>query len=259
MPLNLPPSENIVHGLRALKTVAANGSSLDATQRSILAAAQKHLLHTSHDLDALEPITPEELAAKLKDPVLRNQLVEAMVALTLAGVEVPTTTPALLDGFAYALEVKPDALRFLREYTAKHTTLLRLDFVRHSFLYDGPRKLGTLELVRALSRAAGVTEDREMAQKYRRLEKLPEESLGHNLWRFYQTNGFAFPGEKHGAPENVVSHDMSHIFSGYGTDIEGESQVIGFQAGYRKQGAMSFLLFLMVQLQVGVRVTYLSP
>jgi hypothetical protein len=262
MPLIVPPPNVVLPALRALKTVASDGASLDPTQRKLLDVAQKHLLHSSHDLDALDPISPEELAREVGEPAIRHQLVEAMVAVTLAGVAVPRSTPALVGRFAEALGVKPDALRHLREYAADHKAILTLDFARHSFIGENQRAIfdeSKIAGARAMLRIAGIGEDKALAAKYHALEKLGDDTLGHAFFDFHQRNGFSFPGEKHGAPPTVDTHDLSHVLAGYGTDIAGESQVIGFQAGYRKEGAMSFLLFLLVQFQVGVRVTYLAP
>ncbi len=75
---------------------------------------------------------------------------------------------------------------------------------------------------------------------------------------FYRAHNFSLPGEKYGAPEVVVRHDLTHVIGGYETDHDGEAQVLAFQAGGRRESAMEVLVFLMFQVQVGVRVVNLA-
>ena len=78
MDFRLPPKELIPFGLRAMKTVALADGQFDTTEREMLEAAQR--FHgTQHDVDALEPIEPSELAQAMTDPQLRMQVVQALV------------------------------------------------------------------------------------------------------------------------------------------------------------------------------------
>ena len=58
MKLIHPPPDLAQHGLRALTMIAAEGGPPSPAARALLAAAQRHLLGTSVDIDALAPITP---------------------------------------------------------------------------------------------------------------------------------------------------------------------------------------------------------
>jgi hypothetical protein len=102
---------------------------------------------------------------------------------------------------------------------------------------------------------AGLWENRAVADKYHALESWPDGTLGKELWRFYNKHDFRFPGEKHGAPESLLTHDLSHILGGYDVDFHSEGQVLGFQAGYRKKDPFSVIVFLLMMAEHGVRVT----
>jgi ubiquinone biosynthesis protein Coq4 len=109
--------------------------------------------------------------------------------------------------------------------------------------------------VKNLASFAGIIKNEEVATRYRSLEGYPEGTLGRALFDFYTSNGFRFPGEKHGSPETLLVHDLSHILSGNGTDFEGESRTLAFQAGYRREDPFAILVFLLIQANHGVRLT----
>lgn len=264
MPLLTPPPELVLPGLRAMKSVLTVDGPIDATQRALLAFAQRHTLHSDHDIDALAPITPEELAAALPregNEALRRQFVQGMVMLSLTGVAVSKRAADTVRRYAAALGVDDPLLDHLRQYSEHRIALLRFDYLRRSmpFAKVAERPEGLADVLRTLGHVSGLVEDAALADRYRALGALPEGTLGRALFDFYKSNGFAFPGEKHGAPEPVVRHDLSHVLAGYGVDDDGEAQMVAFQAGYRREGAMEMLVFLAFQVQSGTKLTYLAP
>jgi hypothetical protein len=53
--------------------------------------------------------------------------------------------------------------------------------------------------------------------------------------------GFAFPGEKGGAPESIIAHDLTHVLGGFDTDLPSEACVTAFQAaGVIHSGRVAF-------------------
>jgi hypothetical protein len=114
MTVLIPTHEQAHAGLRAMKTVLTAAGPLAPTRREALAAIQRHLLRTAHDLDALAPSTPEELAAAIDDPALRTQLISGMVTLTLVRDTVADEEQAAIERLAAGLGVEPVTLR--REY-----------------------------------------------------------------------------------------------------------------------------------------------
>jgi len=87
------------------------------------------------------------------------------------------------------------------------------------------------------------------------LRRLPAGSLGRAYWEYCRKNGFALPGEKGGAPGQILFHDCAHILSGYGTAPEEEVQVACFSAGFQRRDPFTFILFVLLQFHLGIRMT----
>lgn len=246
-------------GLRAIKTALTAAGPLDELRRGAIAAVQEHLLHTDHDVDALPTITPAELASAIDDPALRAQLVSGMATLALAREPLEPREIAEVEAFAAGLGVHPSALDQLRRLHDERLVLLRLDAARRGLAGPAIAQLyedeGFLGLVKNIASLAGIWENRAVAERYRALEGYADGTLGKELWRFYRKHGFAFPGEKHGAPEGLLTHDLSHVLGGYDTDFASEGLVLGFQAGYRKHEPFAVLVFLLLQGQHGLKLT----
>jgi hypothetical protein len=254
-----PTREQARAGLRTMKTILTVAGPLSPARRTVIDAAQRHLLHTDLDLDALEPITPAELAAAVEDPRLRAQFVSALVTLALASDKVEPRELDAIDALAAALDVRPAELDQLHRLAAERTLLLRFDLARRGLAGAGVKRLyaeeGFLGLVANLASFLGLRENTAVAARYLGLEAYADGTLGKELYRFYRSNKFPFPGEKHGAPEALLTHDLSHILGGYGADMPGEAQVLCFQAGYRRQDPFTVVVFLLVQGQHGLRLT----
>ncbi|MFT3770360.1 MAG: hypothetical protein QM820_33450 [Minicystis sp.] len=256
----LIPTHTQAHeGLRAIKTALTAAGPLDDLRRAAVAAVQRHLLRTDHDFDALGTITPAELARAIDDPALRAQLVGGMATLVLAREPVDPREIAVVESFAEALGVHPSALDQLRRLHDERMIMLRIDAARRGLagpaiaqLYEDEGFLGVLKNVASVT---GIRENRPLAERYHALESFADGTLGKELWRFYKRHGYAFPGEKHGAPESLLTHDLSHVLGGYETDFASEGLVLGFQAGYRKQDPFAVLVFLLLQGQQGVKLT----
>src|SRR5207253_1853472 len=98
MELHMPSPEVIPFGLRAMKMVAMANGRFDKAERDLLAAAQA-ALGASHDLDALAPIDPAELAAAVPDQRLREQIVSGLIVMTLIDGEASTEEASLVERF----------------------------------------------------------------------------------------------------------------------------------------------------------------
>src|SRR5438874_318826 len=114
MKLIHPPREIAEPGLRAMKTIATAAGPLSPAARALMAAAQHNLLGTSLDVDALDPIAPELLAAAVSDAALRRQLVQGMVVMTLTDGPPPPEKVAVVEGFARALGVDAAEVKSIR-------------------------------------------------------------------------------------------------------------------------------------------------
>jgi len=260
MDLHVPPPEIIPYGLRALKAVAMANGTFDEAERALLRTAQG-IFGTNHDVDALPPIEPEELARHVVDPALRRQLVRGMVLVSIVDGEASPEEARVVERFASALGIASPDLAALRHLAGGHLLVARFDIGRRFWarekITEMTKQKGLGWLAKTLAAMAGLAEDRATAARYRALGDAPAGSLGRAYFDFVTGNHFAFPGEKGGTPEAVVFHDLTHVLSGYGTDPAGEMQVLAFHAGCRREehDPFSFLLFGIAEFHLGISMT----
>ena len=249
-------------GLRAMHQLALARGEFGAASRNLLAAAQRHVLHTEMDIDTLPPIGPEELAAAFRDPALAQQFVQGMTVVSLADGPPTQAQAQLMSSYAKALGVNEPAVRVLTELAHHHMVLFRLDFMRRSHIADMVRSAvkrdGFIATAKALAAFRGMREDAAVTARYEALGRLPPDTLGYAFWKHCTDNGFAFPGAPFGFPEPGIYHDFTHVLSGCSTKPEGEVQVAGFVAGYKKHTPIFVILFVMLTFSAGVNVTPLD-
>ena len=97
--------------------------------------------------------------------------------------------------------------------------------------------------------------DTSVARRYQALENYPKESLGRVLFEFYRDRDFPLPGEKKSFGELLIPHDSCHILGGFNTDMNGEMNVAGFEAGLFENG-FGFELLLEVILDFHLGKTF---
>ncbi len=258
MELKIPSPEQAYWGLRAMKTVAMADGVLDATERDMLESIQR-IFGTTHDLEQLAPISPMELARAFPDPQLRRQLVQGLVIMTLIDGKASPNETAHVEQFAQALGVDPPEVKNLRHVLKGEILQLRLDLVRRFWLRQKVTEVWNKEGIRGLSKFVrgmmGRYENKKLAARYQELEHCPPGSLGRSLWEYWHEKGFALPGQKGGAPEQIVFHDCAHVLSGYGTAPEEEVQVACFSAGFQRREPWMFVFFVLLQFHIGIRMT----
>jgi hypothetical protein len=260
MQLIHPGPEEAMLCLRAVRSVVARAVGIPPSARAMMTAAQRSVLNTDADLDALAPINPADLAAGISTPGLGDQVIQAMLLGVIADGEPDPACEKRAEAFATALGVSIPGLRTVRLLCEHHMLLFRLDFLRRSsfrdMIIDQYQRHGGIQgVVQALLGMRGLREDPELARRYIALGDLPEDTLGYAFFRHYRDNGFALPGERTGFPEGAVYHDMTHVLSGYGTTVEGETMVGGFTAGYRKVNPFYVLLIPILSFSTGVNIT----
>lgn len=258
MELRMPNREQAYWGLRAIKTIAMADGALDATELNMLASVQR-VIGTTYQVDELAPITPVELAQAFPDPQLRRQLVQGLIVVSLIDGKASERETDLVEQFAQALEVTVPEVTNLRHVLRGELIQLRLDLVRRFWLRPKVEEIWNREGIRGLYKFVrgmmGRYENKELADRYRALEHYPSGSLGRAFWEYCRKNGFALPGEKGGAPEQILFHDCAHILSGYGTAPEEEVQVACFSAGFQRREPWIFVFFVLLQFHVGIRMT----
>ncbi|MBL4846783.1 MAG: TerB family tellurite resistance protein [Planctomycetes bacterium] len=258
MPIPTPPAAIAHVGLRALKTVAAADGEFQALERELLESLQTYLLHTEFDLEALEPITAEELAEAVPEGEFRERIVHGAIMMTLIDGEAAEVEMELVDGFARALGVDDASLKDMHRFANGQFKIIRLDLMRRFIAADRLKKEWNEKGVRGIWNLASVAirgGDAALAAKYQALEQLPEGTLGREYFEFVRRSGFALPGEKGAGPELIVFHDCNHVLGDYGTSAEEETQVAAFHAGYRGHDKFGVVLFLLMQFHLGVQIT----
>jgi hypothetical protein len=259
MKLIKPTSEQAAYGLRALKMVAEAPGEIHPSARKLIMAAQQHLAGTSIPLDDLEPIAPDELAAHIVDPALRLQLVEGMTAVSLVSDFPPQSQVNAIRSFADGFGIESELLETVQKAVDGHMLAFRMCYLRRTHFKDFVKTQlthrGAIGTAKALANFAGLVEDKALSAKYESLKNLPPGTLGRELHDYYVHNGFGWPGQKHGFPEAGVSHDVSHLLSGYDTSAVGETLVAAFVAGYRQDPNAFFVaLFGMIIFSTGYQL-----
>lgn len=258
MELKIPTSEQAQWGLRAMKTVALADGVLDASEVHLMEAIQR-VFGTAHALDGLDPITPTELARALPDPQIRRQLINGLIVMSLIDQQASPKEAELLEQFAAALEVTAPEVRDLRHLVKREIGHLRIDLARRFWLREKVNEIWHQEGLRGIYRFVrgmlGNYENAVLAARYRALEHYPPGSLGRSYWEYCRTNGFALPGEKSGAPEQILFHDCAHLLSGYGTTPQEEVLVACFSAGFQRRDPFLFVFFVLLQFHLGIRMT----
>jgi tellurite resistance protein len=258
MELKIPTREQARWGLRAMKTVALADGRLDDAERQMLTSVQA-ILGTNYPIEDLTPITPEELASALTDRHIRHQLIQGLIVVSLIDGKADRRETETVEQFARALEVDAPEVQDLRYLLNGEMLRLRLDLARRFWLREKVKEIwkterlgGIFKFVRGM---LGRYENAALARRYQALEHYPAGSLGRSYWEYCRKNGFALPGEKGGAAEQVLFHDCAHVLSGYGTTPDEEVQVACFSAGFQRRDPWTFVFFVLLQFHVGIRLT----
>ncbi|MAR08218.1 MAG: hypothetical protein CL862_14135 [Cyanobium sp. NAT70] len=219
--------------LQAMKEVGSCGGvyPLEPITLELMEAIQKHVLHSSIDIDQLEIIGPSAYPDLIPQQANRQQLIQILILMPYVDMKVDPKMIEIVDEFASSLGVNPNTLKDLHAVRDNHLKRLILDYGRRSFDeflgLDSPPKV-IKGVIDAIHQSIG---DPKLAEKYQTLESYPEASLGHTFFHWYRDRKWALPGEKKSTSELLVKHDCCHILGGFNTDNEGEMNVAAFQAG----------------------------
>lgn len=255
------PTDVAHAGLRALKTVCLTDGVISPLEASFLDGVQRHIMGSTFDLEALAPITGEELARAVPPGELRERIVGGMVIASCIDGDASPAAMAVVEGLARALDVAPAILATGRHLAADRLMLARIDIGRRAlpgFKIAGVlREEGLPGLIKQILPMLGVA-NAQTAARYRALGDAPAGTLGRGYFDFITDNQFSFPGEKHAGPEIIVAHDVLHVLGGYGTTAEEEVQVAAFQAGCHDEDQFHALLFVIAQFHLGISMTPVS-
>jgi tellurite resistance protein len=244
------------YALRALRdVVASNGTITPAERRFIEVVGELH--GNSVDVDSLKSVSPGEVAEAIKEPHQRKRVVQLATIAAMVEGDVTSAEAAAVKRLAGALKVEERGLKVLDDIAADHSLLTRFDMMRRIMGKFGAKAYNEEGFagVRKMMAMFIGSEDPEAAWKYKQLGLLPEGTLGREFWEHCTKNRFGVPGEKTGIPERMVFHDFGHVLAGYDTKPESEIQQGAFQGGFVREDGFAFLMFVIIQFHLGVKVT----
>lgn len=218
--------------LRAMATVATDGgeSELDAIGRQMLLATRDFVLRASGGIPEGELISPAQLSEGLRDPEKRRQAIEFLILMPYLPMVVSADRVTRVEAFAAALDVRCNTLRDLRLVCDGRLGRWAISYSRRTIAAYEPGGVFA-QLKTAGSALLQFVGNKKVAARYSALEDLPKGTLGRSFYDFYRDRTFPLPGEKKSFSELVVSHDLTHILTGYNTDKSGEINVAGIEAG----------------------------
>ena len=247
-------------GMRALvRTLAPDRPLLPGAAR-VVAALQSHLgLH--HDAVHLAPIDDDTLVGQLVDPWLRRQLVRALIIGILIDGVCTRADLARVEHIAAILGVSEPALTDVALLVAGKRWRLRRHLLARFWVVDHVKariaERGVLRTIIPLIYSTFFRRYRnpELARRFAALRDLPQDSLGRAYIAYIDANKFGLPGERGAVSDIIVQHDLAHVLSDYDTSPPEEVLVASFSAGHRVKDPFAFVMFVMLQFHLGLRMT----
>lgn len=246
--------------IRAMRAVARADGDESPKERALLECAHAALLSGDEPLDALAPFDPSEAAAL--PPADAERVVQSMLLMALMDGSGARAEAELIADVASRATVEERRVENLRQLAEGRLARMKIDLARRGYptqeIVDTWREEGLRGLYRTFGPIAGLARDVELAQRYIALGELPAGTLGRAYFEFITGHDLAFPGERNGVAPRGLWHDMSHILGGYDTTPEGESTVVAFIAGFRRDDPFFWLFTIALQFQVGIKISPFS-
>jgi hypothetical protein len=247
-------------GMRALvRTLAPDRPLLPGAAR-VVDALQSHLgIH--HDVAHLAPIDDASLVGQLVDPWLRQQLIRALIIGIVIDGACTRADLARVEHIATILGVDEPALTDVKLLLAGKRWRLRRHLVARFWVVDHVKariaERGVLRTIIPLIYSTFFRRYRnaELARRYAALRDLPDGSLGRAYIAYIDANKFGLPGERGAVSDIIVQHDLAHVLGDYSTAPAEEVLVASFSAGHRVKDPFAFIMFVMLQFHLGLRVT----
>ena len=230
----LPPEYTLPLIRGALGCLRAVPGEPEPVQLDTLAAVAELVAGQAVDVNTIESLSAEQLAATVTDPNLRRAAVALLVTMELIIHPVPHELDASVKRYADALGLNPPMLRAAHDLAGDHVALMYEDIQRQSwYTKETARRIAhghLFEILRSKIASMGGPGDPAIAARWRALETCAAGTWGRAVFEFYQQHGFTFPGEKASIREVGAEHDWVHVLADYPPDPEGEIDVFAFIA-----------------------------
>ena len=206
------------------------------TQTRLIHAIGTALLGIEHEIkkERWDKINLLELKDKFEgvEEGIRHRLFQLYTLAELILDPLPEQATETLKQAAKALGVKDEFIEIAREYSQGAYGIAASDLARKGYMGnpDLVKKGGELMHVhKTLTDPFEVDEDDpELLNQWLALEHCQKDSLGRNIWEYYQGRGFVFTGQKGSVNPSIAQHDWIHLLCDYNTTIEGELEVFSF-------------------------------
>ena len=214
-------NENRPSGLTQIHLIHAIGTALLGIEHDIKEARvdQIDLTSLKHEF--------EGVAERI-----RHRLFQLYTLAELILDPLPEQATETLKHAAEALGVEDEFIEIAREYSQGAYGIAASDLARKGYMGnpDLVKKGGELMHVnKTLTDPFQVDEDDpELLNQWLALEHCQKDSLGRNIWEYYQGRGFVFTGQKGSVNPTIAQHDWIHLLCDYNTTIEGELEVFSF-------------------------------
>ena len=214
-------NENRTSGLTQIHLVHAIGTALLGVDLDVKEAAVEH-----NSLTSLRTVFKG-----VEEPV-RHRLFQLFTLAELVLAPLPEQATETLRDAAEALGVDDDFIEVAREYSQGAYGIAASDLARKGYMGnpDLVKQGGQMMHVhKTLTDPFEVDEDDpELLDQWLALEHCAKNSLGRNIWEYYQGRGFVFTGQKGSVNPSIAQHDWIHLLCDYNTTIEGELEVFSF-------------------------------
>ena len=224
--VNADQVEQVVGGL--LGAVDVDGGATDE-QLSILRALTTHVwARPDLDLAIVAPLGPAEVASAIGGTDAVRRFHYLLVLLELCRHPLTEAQDARVRAYADALSLDSIGLEFCRDLVAKGVEAARAD---HDRFEENLRVVQREPQLRDRVPRDDLT-DPELVERLMAFERLPEDTLGYALTRFYADFGLDVPGATASTINYLfVAHDMNHVIAGYEPVAAGELALGAFQMG----------------------------
>ncbi len=230
--LSPPTHEESVRNAAGILAATRPDTGNTDFQRLLIEATFASL--TGHEIDAgslpdVDAITnAENLATRAEG--FRMRMVHMMILSALVLRPIPPEVATRVGEFSRELGIDDQLLRTIEQFSSANKALAAVDFERNGYTTDWSEERSAALHTDLEHGWAACEDDAHLAAIWDALGRLPEDTIGRQLHRFYQARGFEFPGRRGSAPPLLAQHDWVHVLAGYGTRVEAELEVFAFIA-----------------------------
>ena len=227
-----PPADNEGFEIaRALVTAMQGPEGLTDLQYHVMSAHTVAMSGTHINPDFIEPMYPEEFGELMRYRTgdFRVRMIQVMLLGAFILNPLPAEIVERIADYAREASVDDDMIQVAMHEAQGARGQVMADFARagyHDHL-DIDHSEGARPDVAVPDHWASVEDDPELAGRWAAMEHLPPNTLGRQVWQFYTSRGFHFPGSPGSASPYLAQHDWVHVIADYGSTIESEIEIFG--------------------------------